>query len=321
MPTINDLFTLQYGHSLELNRLEPSNANDAINYVSRSARNNGVTARVRPIPGLAPMPAGTISVALNGQGGAGVAFLQPYPYYTGFHIMVLTAKKAMSEREKLWWVMCITANRFRFGFGRQANRTLKDLLLPEPEAIPEWVNATNTDRYDGVNAPQSAPQVVALSTHLWQKFKLADLFEIRKGGMLKKSDFTEGDVPYISASSMSNGQTARVGQKPNHAGGTISVSHNGSIAEAFFQPVPFWASGDINVLYPRGFTLTPAIALFLCTIIRQEKYRYNYGRKWRMELMRETVVGLPAGECGTPDFEFMERYIKSLPYSSQIEDG
>lgn len=114
---INELFDLQYGHSLELNRLEQSTATDAVNFVSRAARNNGVTARVRAIAGLTPASAGTITVALNGQGGAGVAFLQPFPYYCGFHVMVLTPKSKMTEAEKLWWTLCITTNRFRFGFG------------------------------------------------------------------------------------------------------------------------------------------------------------------------------------------------------------
>jgi len=95
MPTINELFAIDYGHSLELNRLEQSTATNAINFVGRAARNNGVTARVKLIPGLAPSPAGTITVALNGQGGAGVAFLQPYPFYSGFHLMVLTPRKPM----------------------------------------------------------------------------------------------------------------------------------------------------------------------------------------------------------------------------------
>ena len=137
MPRVSDLFNLRYGHSLELNRLEISDAPDAINFVSRTARNNGVSARVRRIPGVEPAPLGTLSVALGGQGGAAETFLQPHPYYTGYHVMVLQPKKLMSEAEKLWWATCITANNFRFGFGRQANRTLKDLILPEPSKMPD----------------------------------------------------------------------------------------------------------------------------------------------------------------------------------------
>jgi len=318
MPTINDLFFLEYGHSLELNRLERSSAPDAVNFVSRAARNNGVTARVKPIPDLLPAPSGTITVALNGQGGAGVAFLQPFKYYSGFHIMVLTPKNEMTEQEKLWWVMCITANRFRFGFGRQANRTLKDLLLPNPTEIPSWVNNVNTYCYAGADAPMYDTPAPLLNTDSWKMFALQDIFEIRKGQRLTKANMIPGDTPYIGASDTSNGVTARIGQVPIHQGGTISVSYNGSVAEAFYQPVSYWATDDVNVLYPKGFELTPSTALFICTVIRLEKYRFNYGRKWHLERMRESTVKLPVNKHGEPDWGYIELYIKTLPYSSKI---
>jgi hypothetical protein len=72
------------------------------------------------------------------------------------------------------------------------------------------------------------------------------------------------------------------------------------------------------VLYPK-FAMSPASALFLCTIIRLEKYRFNYGRKWHLERMREAVIRLPnVPEEGGPDWLYMESLIKALPFSSQI---
>lgn len=319
MPKVKDLFQLDYGHSLELNRLEQSVSGDAVNFVGRAARNNGVTARVAYIPSLKPAAAGTISVALGGQGGAGVAFLQPMPFYCGRDVMVLTPKKPMRDQEKLWWVMCITANRFRFGFGRQANRTLKDLDLPSPKDTPGWVHTANPDSYLGVRAPASEHPSGALATENWRTFTLQDLFTIRKGQRLTKANMRPGTVPYIGASDTSNGVTAHIGQEPIHKSGTITVSYNGSVAEAFYQPVDYWATDDVNVLYPKGFTLTPATALFICTIIRMEKYRFNYGRKWHLERMREADIKLPVTATGAPDWGFMERYIQSLPYSSQLQ--
>ena len=111
MPKVSDLFDLEYGHSLELNRLQQSSEVDAINFVGRAASNNGVTGRVGRIEDLPPTPGGTISVALSGQGGAGVAFVQPKPYYCGFHVMVLKPRQPMTTKELLWWATCITANR------------------------------------------------------------------------------------------------------------------------------------------------------------------------------------------------------------------
>lgn len=321
MTKVSDLFRLDYGHSLELNRLEPRSGAGAVAFVGRAARNNGVTTRVAPLPDIAPAPAGTISVALGGQGGAGVAFLQPRPYYCGRDVMILTAKEPMTEPEKLWWVACITLNRFRFGFGRQANRTLKDLDLPRPADMPTWVALIDPDRYSGTERPAAPATVAPRPVDLWRPFVLRDLFEVRKGQRLTRAAMRRGPIPYVGASDRANGVTAHIGQAPIHAGGTISVSYNGSVAEAFYQPEPYWATDDVNVLYPRGFLLTPAAALFVCAILRREKYRFNYGRKWHLERMRESVIKLPATEADEPDWRYMETYIQSLPYSSQCRTG
>ena len=58
--------------------------------------------------------------------------------------------------------------------------------------------------------------------------------------------------------------------------------------------------------------------MFLTTLIHIEKYRFNYGRKWDKELMRKSNIKLPVKSDGTPDWEFMENYIKSLPYSANL---
>jgi len=316
MPTVGDLFVLQYGHSLELNAMEQSDAPDAINFVSRTTQNNGVSARIRPVDGLEPAEAGTLSVALGGEGGAAETFLQPYPYYCGRDVMILTPKKAMSENEKLWWATCITANHFRFGFGRQANRTLKDLALPEPTTMPDWVPLANCDCFKGSKAPSTDSPVSPLAPLLWQRFKLSELFNLRKGKRLTKAKMVRGIVPYIGAIDKNNGVSALV-VKAIHDGNTITVNYNGSVAEAFYQPKPFWCSDDVNVLYPK-FELTPAIALFITTVIRLERYRFNYGRKWHLKRMKPAVVRLPARVDGMPDWQYMEQYIKSLPFSSQI---
>lgn len=233
--------------------------------------------------------------------------------------MILTPKRKMSEHEALWWATCITANRFRFGFGRQANRTLSSLELPSPTAIPAWVMAADIDKYNDAGRAATDNKVKLSRPTTWRAFSLGELFEVRKGQRLTKAHMIPGSTPYIGASETDNGITANVGQKPIHKGGTITVSYNGSVAEAFYQPDAFWATDDVNVLYPRGFRLTPSAALFVCTIIRREKYRFNYGRKWHLDRMRESTIKLPVTSTSKPDWEYMERFINGLPYSSQIE--
>jgi hypothetical protein len=317
MTTISDLFFLEYGNSLEFNRLTVSEAPDAINFVSRTVRNNGVGARVARLPDLEPSPAGTITVALNGQGGAGEAFLQPFPYYSGYHIMVLTAKAPMTDQEKLWWVRCITANRFRFGFGRQANKTLAALELPSPTAMPSWVKTASLDPFAGAKAPVIASAPAPLTPDAWADFRYDALFNIKKGQRLTKAAMEPGETPFIGAIDGNNGYRQFVNADPNHAGHTITVNYNGSVAEAFYQPQPFWASDDVNVLYP-NFDMTPYTAMFICALIRRERFRFNYGRKWHLDRMNESIFRLPATEAKEPNWAAMEDYIKSLPYSTSI---
>ena len=59
-------------------------------------------------------------------------------------------------------------------------------------------------------------------------------------------------------------------------------------------------------------------ALFIITVIKANKYRFSYGRKWTLDKMKESIIKLPSKDDGTPDFEFMERFIKSLPYGDRI---
>ena len=87
----------------------------------------------------------------------------------------------------------------------------------------------------------------------------------------------------------------------------------------FYQNKPFWASDDVNVLYPK-FKINPYIAMFLTTLIRKEKFRFNYGRKWHMERMNKTLIKLPCSSNGEPDWQFMEIYIKGLKYSKTISN-
>jgi hypothetical protein len=277
---------------------------------------NGISAYVERISGVEPASAGVLTSALGGNGVLST-FLQEKPFYSGRDVAHLTPLKELSKQQLLYYCLCIKSNRFRYSYGRQANRTLKEILIPEPHEIPNWVSEVNPDMYVGADCPAANTTPATLNTSTWLPFALKTLFDIQKGKRLTKANMTLGNTPYIGSTDSNNGITAFIGQSAIHNANTVSLSYNGSVAEAFYQPAPYWATDDVNVLYPK-FEMTPEIALFICTVIRLEKYRFNYGRKWHLERMRESVIRLPVNKDGTPNFDYMGRYIKSLPYSSQI---
>ncbi len=156
-----------------------------------------------------------------------------------------------------------------------------------------------------------------IDTSTWKWFKLGGddgLFEIRKGKRLTSEDQTEGTTPYIGAIDSNNGVSNLIGQNPIHEGNTISLSYNGSVGEAFYQPAPYWATDDVNALYLRSEygMLCPATGLFVCSVLKHDRYRYSYGRKWTLDNMNDAKVKLPAISGGKPDWRWMESYIDSL---------
>ena len=102
------------------------------------------------------------------------------------------------------------------------------------------------------------------------------------------------------------------------APGCITVSNNGSVGYAFYQPVEFTCSHDVNPLYLLDREMTPEIGMFLCTIIAMDRYRWGYGRKWRPMRMPHSIIRLPVLSDGKPDWGYMEGYIRALPYSKTI---
>ncbi|PIZ78999.1 hypothetical protein COY00_04515 [Candidatus Pacearchaeota archaeon CG_4_10_14_0_2_um_filter_35_33] len=64
-----------------------------------------------------------------------------------------------------------------------------------------------------------------------------------------------GNVPYVTTSSMNNGVSQFADEEPNFEGKCLSVAMNGSVGEVFFQIDNFITSGDNAVLTIKGDTI------------------------------------------------------------------
>ena len=260
----------------------------------------------------------------NGQGSVGYANYMDVDFI-GSTDIVAGYNKMLNQYNGLFIATVLCQERPKYSFGRKWKTHLKDTVIKLPQTIegfPDWdfmeqyIKSLNYKPLTTQNRYLQHP----LNIDSWQEFCLGDIIEIKKGKRLTNDDQTEGNTPYIGAIDSNNGVANYIGQESIHEGNTISLSYNGSVGEAFYQPKPFWATDDVNVLYfkeENGYTFNKYIALFICAVLKQEKYRYSYGRKWVLENMRSTVIKLPAYQ-GKPEFNFMEKYFKSLPYVERI---
>ena len=127
------------------------------------------------------------------------------------------------------------------------------------------------------------------------------------------TEYDMGNTPYISASNENNGVAQKIDLVADFQGNCIVTGKVG--CTAFYQPDDFCATSDVNIFYPK-FNLNEKIALFIVTIINfNENYKWGYGRQCRVGDSKEIVIKLPAKDDDTPDWDFMEQYIKSLNHA------
>lgn len=159
-------------------------------------------------------------------------------------------------------------------------------------------------------------------TDNWEYFRYdngtdSSIFKIKKGKRLTKKDQSDGDIPYVSSSSLNNGIDNYIGNGHTDEN-CISFACYGSIGEVFYQDQKAWVSDNANVFYLRDRELNPFLAMFLITILRLEQFRFSYGMTGKKERLQSFDIKLPVTKDGKPDWDFMENFIKSLPYSSTL---
>ncbi|EPW0562360.1 restriction endonuclease subunit S [Campylobacter upsaliensis] len=178
-----------------------------------------------------------------------------------------------------------------------------------------------------------------LDVERWKPFKIqrtktqAGLFEIENCKCNCAGQLDDGlDINYIGAKKNDNGVMRSVAL--NEA--LISKGHGimficdgeGSVGYTNYIDKDFIGSTTTAIGYDEA--LTQLNAMFLISVLDNEKFRYSYGRKYRNHLGKMEIY-LPAkhnlngsifrdtskkySKYGyVPDFEFMENYIKSLHY-------
>ena len=307
---LNEIFDVKYGVNLELNKLKLCSKHDnkCIPFVSRTEKNNGVSAFVEIIDTIIPNPSNTISVA--GGGSVLSSFYQENSYYSGRDLYILTPKMHLSKQQLLLYCTFISANKYRYNYGRQANKTLGNIKLPAPRELGKFSNIQIP------NKPTKQPypnKQVSLNDREWQYVKLIDYFNMCAGKYY--DDYNTGNIPLVSSADSDNGVMKFTNIEAKFNNKSITIGKVG--CSTYYQNHPFIASPDVTVLEPKFNNFNSFIGMFIVAIISQEKFKWSYGRQIRIGDSKKLRVKLPTTNK-EPDWQFMEDYIKSLPYSANL---
>lgn len=265
----------------------------------------------------------------------GSAFYQAKPFLgrggAGSAILMLH-NAGLTELSGLFVSSVIRQSLTKYTYSDQLNsKTIEDEMIRLPvdtSGEPDWAYM---DEYMSAVVKESGASLENMgkvekefhpvNASDWRQFSIGSLFEIEKGTRLTRAAMIEGDTPFIGATLENNGITARVGNIGHvHPGGLMTVAYNGQKAtgKAFYQPIPFWASDDVNVLYPK-FSLTERITLFLAPLFWEAGRPYSFGDKWGKDVMESDYLTLPANASGEPDWAYIDEYMRDVMERAQSD--
>ncbi len=312
---INELFWIYLGSKLDFaKQVQDENG---INFISRISVNNGVAGKVIVNPEVKKYNAGDITVPLGGSLLS--CFVQEEDFVTAQNVAVLRPKKEMTSMEKWFYCYALRENKFKFStFGRELNKYIEDIELPNE--VPSWVSSVN------IEPPQTSIKKSSLPTNKenWKYFVIGEdnggIFRLERCKNTSSGNLSDGDdCFYLGAKKKANGIMRRVVREDEliTKGNCIVFIGNGqgSVGYSNYMNEDFIGTADLTVGYNE--CLNPFIGLFIVAVLDLERPRYSFGRKWSARIS-DTKIKLPTTEQGLPDWDFMERYIKSLPYSDKI---
>lgn len=292
---VEDLFEVNYGVNLDLNKLEETTIDDkeGIRYVARSEKNNGVTAYVKKINEISPNPPMTISVA--GGGTVMSSFLQEEEYYSGRDLFYLKPKIPMTTQILLYYCVALHKNKFKFSYGRQANRTLKHLLIPDISEIPEEIKNYDVQSKGVQELERLIKQVSSYGLKMVNEctdyIRLDDLFIVVNGlasskVVVQPEKVNEKLIPYIRPSKWQSSSYAGYVDKDTVSSekifppGTLYVSTDGAGSHTYsYVSVDYFIpNSNVCVLIPKK-EMTIVQKLAYATFITANRFKFSYGRK------------------------------------------
>lgn len=298
MTTIKDLFEVSYGDTKYESKANLDEGNTIL--ISSKGDDNGVYGFYDiPVNYKAPY------ITIPRTGTIGQAFLQLTNSTANSDCLILIPKKKFSVEQLLQVVLQIRLNKWKYKYGRK----ITPKRIEQQEIILENLKVNFDKMVEELTPKEKTKQKIQENKNV-EIMKVKDLCEIKKKTAIPQNAMNlNGNVPYVTTSSMNNGVSQFADEEPNFEGKCLSVAMNGSVGEVFFQIDDFITSGDNAVLTIKdGYN--PYLLLFIGTLIRNHQWRYNYYRKMSLDKLKNLELPMPM-KNGKVDLYYIGKIVKN----------
>ena len=213
-----------------------------------------------------------------------------------------------------------------------------DGYVPDWQFMEDYMKSLN---YKPLTTKNKSENVSQLDVVNWKYFYLKNICDITMGNKMDWSAMTmeNPEVNFVGRSADDNGVAGKVdlvdGVEPYKAG-CITVALGGSLGSSYLQDEKFYTSQNVSVLEFEDDVSDAAKIFISCLIMNESKYKYfPFGRELNTHIRTDFGFTLPvqhnsdgtilidekhtySEEGYVPDWQFMEDYIKSLPYGDRL---
>ena len=299
-------------------------------YVSSSAINNGIDDFVSNEEKVR-MFKDCITIANSGSVGA--SFYHPYTFVASDHV---TQLKRQNSNKYIYLFLATISSRLseKYSFNREINESRikrERLLIPAtPDGSPDFkfmeqymrgIEKKLLKRYArylenkgfSLLGNSCIEEGKIDNTERWKDYSLLEIFSLKatRSSIDKKNlSGIEGIYPYITRTDKNNGIDSFVGKQPKYKTDNDGVITIGLDTQSvFYQQYEFYTGQNVQILSNRSMNLY--VASFMIPLIKNQLKKFNWGGNGAtLGRLKKIRLMLPATPDGSPDYNFMEQYMR-----------
>jgi hypothetical protein len=307
-------------------------SNNILPVLTAGINNQGLSGYV-PIEGATVLK-NVISVSANGA-NTGVMFYQPddFTILQDSYAIEYSGSETIGENEYLFMVSCLETviKPHHFDWSNKAGwEKIRKLTFKLPVAdgkidfeymrsyikelkrcrikdLNVYLKVTGLSDYDLTEEEKQAVHEMREGTKQ-ELFRIGDIFKQERGKETAPNQVLNGCLPMINEISTNNGVSKQASSEYIISKNAITISVNYA-KTVFYQPDDFCAS--VNILVLRSERLTPLLAMYFVTLLKQNNTQYDYCHKISKDRLNNTQVLLPVITHGKPNYMLMETYMRA----------
>lgn len=226
-----------------------------------------------------------------------------------------------------------------------------DGYIPDWDYMEEFIERLETREResqgsirDALKTENKIEKVPELNINNWKEFKIDNLFNLYNGKGITQEEINDnqGTLNVVQSGEENNGILGCIDlnyvKEMNYTYSLtpcLTVARTGSAGSISFQRNGCVVGDSAKILILKKNNILIEYYLFVQAIMSKLRYKYSYGRKVTEDKYLNEIIKLPIQRDKShkpiidetkkysdrgyiPDWDFMENYIKSLPYGDKI---